>query len=128
MYSDEFYYTQDHEWVKVEGENALVGITEFAQKQLGDVVYLELPKKGDQFEFHQTLGVVESVKAAFDIYAPVSGTVTKVNSVLESNPAQTNQDCYGSGWLFEIEMSSEADWDALMPAEEYENHLKQEAK
>jgi glycine cleavage system H protein len=103
---DDLYYTESHEWVRVEGENARVGITDHAQAELTDVVYVELPKAGATAEAKGQIAVVESVKAASDIYAPVKGTVVEVNKALESNPALINTDPFGEGWIFVLKMDA----------------------
>jgi glycine cleavage system H protein len=103
---DDLYYTESHEWVRVEGENARVGITDHAQAELTDVVYVELPKVGAAAEAKGQIAVVESVKAASDIYAPVKGTVVEVNKALEGNPALINTDPFGEGWIFVLKMDS----------------------
>ena len=103
---DDLYYAESHEWVRVEGENARVGITDHAQAELTDVVYVELPKVGATVEAKGQIAVVESVKAASDIYAPVKGTVVEVNKALEGNPALINTDPFGEGWIFVLKMDS----------------------
>jgi glycine cleavage system H protein len=103
---DDLHYTESHEWVRVEGENARVGITDHAQAELTDVVYVELPKVGATAEAKGQIAVVESVKAASDIYAPVKGTVVEVNKALESNPALINTDPFGEGWIFVLKMDA----------------------
>jgi glycine cleavage system H protein len=103
---DDLYYTESHEWVRVEGENARVGITDHAQAELTDVVYVELPNVGASSEAKAQIAVVESVKAASDIYAPVKGTVVEVNKALEGNPALINTDPFGEGWIFMLKMDS----------------------
>jgi glycine cleavage system H protein len=103
---DHLFYTESHEWVRPEGENARVGITDHAQAELTDVVYVELPKVGARAEARGQIAVVESVKAASDIYAPVTGTVVEVNKALEGNPALINTDPFGEGWIFVLEMDS----------------------
>jgi len=103
---DDLSYTESHEWVRVEGENARVGITDHAQAELTDVVYVELPKVGAKAESRGQIAVVESVKAASDIYAPISGTVVEVNKALEGNPALINTDPFGEGWIFVLKMDS----------------------
>jgi glycine cleavage system H protein len=103
---DDLYYTDSHEWVRVEGENARVGITDHAQAELTDVVYVELPKVGATAEAKGQIAVVESVKAASDIYAPVKGTVVEVNKALEGNPALINTDPFGEGWIFLLKMDA----------------------
>jgi glycine cleavage system H protein len=103
---DDLYYAESHEWVRVEGENARVGITDHAQAELTDVVYVELPKPGAKATAKGQIAVVESVKAASDIYAPVSGTVVEANKALEGNPALINTDPFGEGWIFVLKMDS----------------------
>ena len=103
---DDLYYTESHEWVRVEGENARVGITDHAQAELTDVVYVELPKVGATAEAKGQIAVVESVKAASDIYAPVKGMVVEVNKALEGNPALINTDPFGDGWIFVLKMDA----------------------
>lgn len=124
MYPNDFYYTQDHEWVQVKGEEALVGITDFAQKQLGDIVYIELPAIGKHLEVHQIIGTIESVKAVSEVYSPVSGEVIKVNSILDSSPELVNQDPHGKGWIICLKMKSRADLNNLMKATDYEKFLE----
>ncbi|OGF53210.1 MAG: glycine cleavage system protein H [Candidatus Fraserbacteria bacterium RBG_16_55_9] len=121
--SRELRYTKDHEWVKAEGKKARMGITEYAQKELGDVVYVELPKEGRTVEQSQAFITVESVKAASDVYAPVSGTVIEVNSNLQDQPELVNQSPYEKGWMAVIEMSKPEELDSLMGAPEYEKHI-----
>ena len=112
-------YTQEHEWIRVDGNNAIVGITQFAQDQLGDIVFVELPEVGTMIEQEPPFGVVESVKTVSDLYAPVSGTVKAVNQDLESNPEQVNNEPYGSGWIIEIEISDKNELEKLMSPEKY---------
>lgn len=123
----ELKYTKTHEWVRREGNKVTVGITDYAQKEISDVVFVETPKSGRSAEAGKPLAVVESVKAAFDIYAPVNGTVSSVNTDLEGDPGIVNAECYGKGWFFEIEMADASQWDKLMSADEYEKVLKAEA-
>ena len=103
----ERYYTESHEWVQAEGDVATVGITDFAQSQLGDVVFLELPSVGRMLEAGDSFGVVESVKAASDLYSPVSGSVVEVNEALSDNPETVNRDPFGEGWLIKVRLKSE---------------------
>ena len=112
-------YTQEHEWIRVDGNNAIVGITKFAQDQLGDIVFVELPEVGALIEEEKPFGVVESVKTVSDLYAPVSGTVKAVNQDLESNPEQVNNEPYGNGWIIEIEIADNNQLEKLMSPEEY---------
>lgn len=116
---DDLHYTESHEWVRVEGENARVGITDHAQAELTDVVFVELPKVGAQAAARGQIAVVESVKAASDIYAPVKGTVVEVNKALESNPALINTDPFGEGWIFVLKMESPDDVKQLKDAAGY---------
>jgi len=124
MYPDNFYYTKDHEWVKIEGDKGTIGITDFAQKQLGDVVYVELPAVGTNLEFHQTIGVVESVKAVSDVYSPVSGEVVAVNTELNDSPELLNEDPHGKGWMIQIKIRDDSELQKLMTVEEYEKFLE----
>ncbi len=124
MYPERFRYTKDHEWVKVEGDIATVGITDFAQSQLGDVVFVELPDVGEEMKSHQTLGVVESVKAVSDIYSPISGEVTEVNEGLNDDPEILNQDPHSKGWIIKLKVKDKSDLDELMSASEYEKYLE----
>ncbi len=121
-------YSHEHEWVAVEDNIATIGITDYAQQQLGDVVYIELPKVGTQLTKDEAFGVVESVKAVSDIYAPVSGTVTEVNVDLPSSPETVNEDPYGDAWMVRVEMSDPAELDDLMTAAEYERFIEEEQK
>ena len=112
-------YTREHEWVLIEGNLATVGITDFAQHELGEVVYVELPKVGDSVTKDEPFGVVESVKAASDVYAPVSGEVTESNDDLVSSPELINDDPYGDAWLIRVEMSDPSELESLMDAPTY---------
>jgi glycine cleavage system H protein len=112
-------YTQDHEWAKKEGDLVRVGITEFAQSELGDVVFVELPKAGARIAQRQSFGVVESVKAVSDLFAPLSGEVAEINGALATAPETVNQDPYGRGWMIVIRPSSAAEWDQLLTAAQY---------
>ena len=113
------YYTKDHEWVSVEGDSATVGVTNFAQEQLGDVVFVEVPEAGRALSQGGAAAVVESVKAASDVYAPVSGTVTEANAALEEDPALINTAPEGEGWFFKLELSDPSELDGLMDAAAY---------
>ena len=112
-------YTKDHEWVRIEGEVATCGITEFAQEQLGDVVYVELPEAGRKVKQHDEVAVVESVKAASEVYAPLSGEVTEVNDRLAAEPATVNADAMGEGWFFRLKLSAPDEVDGLMDEAAY---------
>jgi glycine cleavage system H protein len=120
-------YSREHEWVKVEGKVALVGITDFAQSELGDVVYVELSGVGAELEANTTFGVVESVKAVSDLYAPVTGTVTEANPQLNDEPELVNSDPYEDGWMLRIEMSDATEVDGLLDAEEYKTFVEEES-
>ena len=121
-------YTQEHEWVRIDGKEAVVGITEFAQEQLGDIVFVELPVVGSEVEQESPFGVVESVKTVSDLYAPVSGKVTAVNKDLETNPEKVNSEPYGGGWIVEIELSNEKDIVSLLDADAYTEQCKKETE
>jgi len=119
-FPDGLRYTPTHEWAKRTGNQVRVGITEYAQHEISDVVFVELPKSNLAAIKAKAIAVVESVKAAFDIYAPVSGTVVDTNQSLESDPSLVNKDPYGRGWFYEIEMSDPAEWESLLTAEQYQ--------
>ena len=119
----ELKYTKTHEWAKRQGNTVRVGITDYAQKEISDVVFVELPKNGQATQQGKPVAVVESVKAAFDIYAPLSGKVVKANNDIEGDPARVNAECYGGGWFFEVEISSDAEWQSLMSSEDYEKFV-----
>jgi glycine cleavage system H protein len=124
MYPSDFRYSKDHEWVKAEGDTVTVGITDFAQKQLGDVVYVELPAVGKALDIHQTIGVIESVKAVSDVYSPVSGEVAAVNEELNNSPEILNHDPHGQGWIIRLRLKNKGDLDTLMTAADYEKFLE----
>ena len=121
---DDRRYLESHEWVHPDGDTARVGISDFAQDELGDVVFVELPAVGDEVSQHEEFGVIESIKAVSDLYAPVSGTVTAVNDALEQEPELVNESPYGEGWLFELELADEAELDALLGADEYAGQVE----
>ena len=120
----DYKYTKDHEWAKMAGSSATVGITDYAQEQLGDIVYVELPPVGETLEQSKPFGVIESVKAASDLYAPLSGEVVEVNEELAEHPELVNQDPYGKGWMIKVKASDPSELEGLMTAEEYEEFLK----
>jgi glycine cleavage system H protein len=120
-------YTREHEWAKQEGGRVRVGITAFAQEQLGDVVFVELPKVGTRVRAHQTFGVVESVKAVSDLFAPVSGEVVEVNAELAQKPETVNQDPYGRGWMLLVTSADAKEWDQLLTAAQYEQFVAEGA-
>lgn len=124
----DIYYLPTHEWVRIDGDRATVGISDFAQTQLGDVVYVELPEVGIQVEQGGEVAVVESVKAASDIYAPVAGEIMEINDTLDAAPETVNSDPYGAGWFFVIRVESEDEVpDALLTAAEYKQVCEEEA-
>ena len=123
MYPENLRYTKEHEWVRVEGDTGVVGITDHAQEQLGDIVYVDLPKPGTRLEQGKTLGSVESVKAVSDIYAPVSGEVIEVNDTLSSSPEKLNADPHGEAWLVKIKLSAPGEVQKLLSAGDYQNYV-----
>ncbi|HEY3026933.1 MAG TPA: glycine cleavage system protein GcvH [Pyrinomonadaceae bacterium] len=125
---EDLHYSKDHEWIRVEGNVGVVGITDHAQDALGDVVYVELPKAGDEFAAHESFGSVESVKAVSEIFTPVSGEITEANDSLQDEPEKVNQDPYGEGWMIKIKMKSPGEVDSLLTAAEYEDFTKAESE
>ncbi|HTS49635.1 MAG TPA: glycine cleavage system protein GcvH [Bryobacteraceae bacterium] len=123
MYPENFRYTKEHEWVRVEGDTGVVGITDHAQEQLGDIVYVDLPKPGTRVDQGKTLGSVESVKAVSDIYAPVSGEVLEVNDALATSPEKLNADPHGEAWLVKIKLSAPGEIQQLLSAGDYQNYV-----
>jgi len=120
---DNLKYTKDHEWAKVEGNAAIIGVSEFAVEQLGDITLVELPEVGDAVKAGDTIGTIESVKAVSDMYAPLTGKVTEINGALDDEPEKVNDDCYGEGWMLKIEISDEAELAGLMDSSAYQDHL-----
>lgn len=127
MIPKELKYTKDHEWARVEGNTVTIGITFHAQKELGDIVYLELPKDGTELTTNQPLGVVESTKSLSDIFSPVSGKVVGVNTELVGSPQQLNEDPYGKAWMVKIEVQDPKELEGLLTADAYEALLKSTA-
>jgi glycine cleavage system H protein len=123
MYPADFRYTKEHEWIKLDGDSGTVGITDYAQHELGDVVFVELPKVGAILKAGQSLGSVESVKAVSEIYCPVSGEVTAVNSILADTPEKLNQDPHGAAWLVKLRLANNSEAQLLMDAAAYEAYL-----
>jgi glycine cleavage system H protein len=119
-------YTKQHEWIKVDGNKGVVGITHFAQDQLGDVVFVEPPQPGASLTKDQTMGVVESVKTVSDLFSPVSGTVSAANTELEAQPELVNQDPYGKGWMIELDISDATELDSLLSPEKYAEFIQEE--
>ena len=126
-FPDDLKYTKEHEWARIEGNRVVVGITDFAQEELGDVVFVELPEVGRIVEAEGTFGVVESVKAVSDLYAPVSGTIVEVNTVLEDRPELVNQSAYGEGWMITLELSNPDEVQRLLSAQAYQAYIEEEA-
>ena len=120
---DELYYSAEDEWARLEGERVTVGISDFAQQQLGDIVFVELPQVGETFARGDTIGVVESVKAVSDLFAPVSGKILEVNTSLADSPDTVNEDCYGQGWLVVFQRSDPDDFKVLMDAPSYKGSV-----
>ena len=123
---DDLHYSKDHEWVRVEGNVAVVGITEYAQDSLGDVVYVEVPKAGDEFAANEPFGSVESVKAVSEVFSPVSGEVVGINETLADAPEKVNTDPYGEGWMIRVQMTKPGEVDSMLTAAEYEDFTKAE--
>jgi glycine cleavage system H protein len=123
MYPENFGYTKEHEWVLVEGDTGTIGITDHAQEELGDIVYVDMPKAGSRVEQGKSLGSVESVKAVSDIYSPLSGEVIEVNLALADRPETLNSDPHGAGWLVKVRLSAPAETAALMTAAEYQAYI-----
>lgn len=124
MYPNEFRYTKDHEWVKVEGGDAVLGITDFAQKQLGDIIYVELPEVGRKLGVHESIGTIESVKSVSDVFAPLAGEVVATNGELGQAADLVNKDPHGKGWIVRLRLEDAAAVEALMTAGEYEKYLE----
>ena len=118
-------YSKEHEWVKIEGDHATVGITDYAQNSLGDIVYVEMPRVGKNVEQFGNIGVIESVKAVSDLFTPIGGEVTEVNDGLEGDPASVNREPYGGGWLFKVKLSDASQKGALLSAADYEKLIQE---
>jgi len=123
---DDLHYSKDHEWVRVDGNVAIVGITDYAQDSLGDVVYVELPKVGDDFAANESFGSVESVKAVSEVFSPVTGEIVGTNEALADTPEKVNQDPYGDGWMIRVHMANPGEVDSMLTAAEYEDFTKAE--
>ena len=119
-FPDNLRYTKDHEWIRLEGDEAFIGITDFAQHELGDIVYVEIETVGQQLKVGDVFGTVEAVKTVSDLYLPVNGAVTEVNPKLNSNPEMVNNDPYGEGWMAKVKLSNASDIESLMNAEAYQ--------
>ena len=127
-FPNDLKYSRSHEWVRIEGGEAVVGLSDYAQEELGDIVYIELPEEGGEVEKETAFGVVESVKATEDIFSPVSGKVIEVNSPLDDSPEMVNEDPYGDGWLIRLEMTDPDEVKDLMNAEQYKAYVEAESK
>jgi glycine cleavage system H protein len=125
---EDLHYSKDHEWVRVDGGQAIIGITDYAQNSLGDVVYVELPKTGDNFAASESFGSVESVKAVSEVFMPVSGSIAMINESLADEPEKVNSDPYGEGWMIRVLMSNPGEVDSLLTAAEYEDFTKAETE
>ena len=126
MVLEDFYYTKEHEWVQVDGETGTIGITDHAQKQLGDIVLVEVPEVDTELEKGDEAASIESVKAVADVFSPVSGTVTAVNEALEDEPEMVNKEAQGAGWLFRLRLSNKSELNDLMNAAAYAKYLEEE--
>ncbi|HSE43529.1 MAG TPA: glycine cleavage system protein GcvH [Acidobacteriota bacterium] len=126
MYPEDYSYTKEHEWIKKDGSEVTVGITNYAQKELGDIVYVDLPAAGKKFAMGEAFGSIESVKAVSEIYAPVNMEIVSVNSAVTDAPELINQDPHGKGWLVKVKLSNESDLDSLLNSQEYEDLISQE--
>jgi len=125
---EDLHYSKDHEWLRVDGDIATIGITDYAQNSLGDVVYVELPRAGDEFAAHESFGSVESVKAVSELFTPVSGKVVESNQTLQDEPEKVNEDSYGDGWMIRVKMSKPGEVDSLLTPAEYEDFTKAETE
>jgi glycine cleavage system H protein len=128
MYPSDYRYTKEHEWVKAEGATGTIGITDYAQAELGDVVFVELPKVGTQLKSGQSFGTVESVKAVSEIFSPVSGEVLETNSALADSPEKINQDPHGAGWLVKVRLANSKEVAGLMDAAGYQAYIAEKSK
>ena len=125
---EDLHYSKDHEWVRVEGNEAVIGITDYAQNSLGDVVYVELPKPGEEFAANESFGSVESVKAVSEVFTPVAGVVAAINESLADEPEKVNSDPYGEGWMIRVKMSNSGEVDSMLSGAEYEDFTKAESE
>ncbi|MBV9210226.1 MAG: glycine cleavage system protein GcvH [Acidobacteria bacterium] len=125
---EDLQYSKDHEWIRVEGDVGTIGITDYAQNSLGDVVYVELPKTGESFAAHESFGSVESVKAVSEVFTPVSGEVIEVNESLHDEPEKVNTDPYGEAWMIRVRLSNPGEVDSMLTAAEYEDFTKAETE
>lgn len=126
MYPSEYLYTEEHEWLLVEGDVCTLGITDYAQSELGDVVYFDPPEVGETFDAGETLGAIDSSKTSADIFTPVSGEVIEINEALDEAPEKVNEDPHGEGWLVKVRMSSKDPLESLMSAEKYQSFVDEQ--
>ncbi len=126
MYPEDLHYTKQHEWVRLEADSGVVGITDYAQNQLGDIVYVDLPRPGTKVEQGKVMGSVESVKAVSDVYSPVTGEVTEVNAVLATAPEKLNESPHGEGWLIKVRLAAPGEIPGLLSAADYEKYVAEE--
>ena len=124
---DNLRYTKEHEWISLDGNVVTVGVTDYAQEQLGDIVYIEFPKEGELVTSGETFGVLESVKAVSDCYTPVTGKIVEVNEPIADTPETVNEDCYGEGWLIKVELDNTSEMNAFMDAEAYKAFVEEES-
>jgi glycine cleavage system H protein len=127
MYPSDLKYDKEHEWVRVEGDTAIIGISHFAQDQLGEVVYVDLPAQGDAVTAGETFGEIESVKSVSELYSPLDGEITAVNDALDDSPETVNEDPYGAGWMIKVALADASQLDGMMSAEEYEAFIAEGA-
>ena len=125
---EDLHYSKDHEWVRVDGDQAIIGITDYAQNSLGDVVYVELPKVNEEFGAHEPFGSVESVKAVSEVFTPIAGAIVQINEALADEPEIVNSDPYGQGWMIRVKMANPSEVDSLLTAAEYEDFTKAESE
>jgi len=128
MYPGDCLYTKEHEWIKVKGDIGVIGITDYAQESLGDIVFVDLPEIGEQYDAGDPFGTVESVKAVSDIYSPATGEVVEVNEKLKEEPEKLNEDPYGEAWLIKIKIANPGELEGLLTAEKYTQYIKEEAE
>ncbi|MEP6471443.1 MAG: glycine cleavage system protein GcvH [Acidobacteriota bacterium] len=128
MNPEELHYAQSHEWVRIDGDVGTIGITDYAQKELGEIVYLELPEVGHVFNADEEFGTVESVKAVSELFTPLSGEIVEINKAAISEPGIVNDDPFGDGWLIKMKLSTDVEVGKLMSAEDYANYVQQEEK
>ena len=128
MNPEDLHYTQSHEWVRIDGDIGTIGITDYAQKELGEIVYLEMPEVGHVFNADEEFGTVESVKAVSELFTPLSGEIVEVNKAAVAEPGLVNDDPFGDGWLIKMKLSTDEEVGKLMSAEDYSNYVQQEEK